>query len=132
VRAASYSSKPVEKYFEASGQVLVVIQLEGREAIRNLDSILEVEGIDILFIGPYDLSQSLGHPGKTDHPDVIAAMSGIVKKASAMGRIIGTFTETPAGARRWKEAGVQYLSYSVDVGIFTAACRQLVSDLSNL
>jgi 4-hydroxy-2-oxoheptanedioate aldolase len=132
VRAADYSSLPAEQYFEQAGQVLVVIQLEGTEAIKNIDGILEVDGIDIIFIGPYDLSQSMGLPGRTDHPDVIRAMRKIVDKAAAKGRTVGTFTETPGVARKWKDAGVQYLSYSVDVGIFTSACRDLVSNLSKL
>ena len=132
VRAAEYSSKPSEQYFKDANQALLIIQLEGKEAINNLDGILEVDGIDIIFIGPYDLSQSLGHPGKTDHPEVIGAMKGIVEKASSGKRVIGTFTDTPQSAGIWKNAGVQYLSYSVDVGIFTSACKKLVADLTNL
>ena len=132
VRAAAYSSTAAEQYFINANQSLLIIQLEGKEAIDNLDNMLGVEGIDILFIGPYDLSQSLGHPGDTDHPEVIGIMRKIVEKARAKGKMLGTFTDTFESAKKWKDAGIQYLSYSVDVGIFTDACKNLVSSLSRL
>jgi 4-hydroxy-2-oxoheptanedioate aldolase len=130
VRAADYSSMPRDDYFKKANEILVVIQLEGKEAISDIDNIMKVEGIDILFIGPYDLSQSLGVPGQVSHPLVIEAMNDIVKKARALGIVVGTFTDTPQLADMWKKAGIQYISYSVDVGIFTNACSQIVKDLN--
>ena len=60
----------------------------------NLDEILEVEGIDVLFIGPYDLSQSLVSPGDVTNPKVIEQMEYIVK-AKANGIVVGTFIDEP-------------------------------------
>lgn len=128
VRAANYSSLPREEYFSNANEILFIIQVEGKEAIQNIDNILKVEGIDIVFIGPYDLSQSLGVPGQVNHPIVIEAMNNIVKRARDLGVVVGTFTDTSQSVVLWKEAGVQYISYSVDVGIFTNACTQLVKD----
>jgi 4-hydroxy-2-oxoheptanedioate aldolase len=130
VRAANYSSLPREEYFRKANDILIIIQIEGKDAILDLDNILKVKGIDIVFIGPYDLSQSLGVPGQVSHPKVIEAMNDIVKRARALGIVVGTFTDTPQLADLWKKAGVQYISYSVDVGIFTNACSQLVKDLN--
>jgi len=130
VRAANYSSMPREVYFKNANDILIIIQLEGKEAILDIDNILKVEGIDIIFIGPYDLSQSLGVPGQVTHPLVIEAMNDIVKRACALGIVVGTFTDTPQLAEMWRKAGVQYISYSVDVGIFTNACSQLVKELN--
>ena len=132
VRAANYSSMPREEYFSKANEALVIIQLEGKEAIRDIDNILMVDGIDIIFIGPYDLSQSLGVPGQISHPSVIEAMNDIVKRARAKDIVVGTFTDTLQSAEIWKNAGVQYISYSVDVGIFTNACAQLVKDLRSI
>ena len=129
VRAANYSSLPREDYFRKANEILIIIQLEGKEAILDIDNILKVEGIDIIFIGPYDLSQSLGVPGQVSHPLVIEAMNDIVKRACSLGIVVGTFTDTLQSAEMWKKAGVQYISYSVDVGIFTSACSQLVKEL---
>ena len=132
VRAADYSSIPAGEYFRKANNCLVILQIEGKIALSNLDEILDVEGIDILFIGPFDLSQSLGHPGETDHPEVMAAMKKIVEKAAARGIVTGTFTHTPDAVRKWKDAGVQYISYSVDTGIFTDACHALVSQFKGM
>jgi 4-hydroxy-2-oxoheptanedioate aldolase len=129
VRAANYSSMPRDEYFKTANETLVIIQLEGIKAINDLDRILQVKGIDIIFIGPYDLSQSLKLPGQVNHPAVVSTMENIVKQAKEAGILVGTFTDTPEAAALWKKAGVQYLSYSVDVGIFTDACKQLVYQL---
>lgn len=131
VRAAKYSSMPREDYFRKANEILVIIQLEGKEAILDLDNILKVEGIDIIFIGPYDLSQSLGLPGQIGHPLVLETMNKIVTKARTSGKVVGTFTDSLQSAIMWKKAGVQYVSYSVDVGIFTTACSQIVLDLKS-
>jgi 4-hydroxy-2-oxoheptanedioate aldolase len=132
VRAAAYSSIPKDQYFTQANETLVILQLEGREAIENLDEILQVEGIDILFIGPYDLSQSMGVPGQVDHPGVTGHMETIVRKARERGMVVGTFTDTLESARRWKAAGIQYISYAVDVAIFMDACRDLLKQLRGL
>jgi 4-hydroxy-2-oxoheptanedioate aldolase len=125
VRAADYSAVSGPEYFRKANEALIIIHLEGREAIQNLDTILEVDGIDVLFIGPYDLSQSLGLPGQVDAPGVVDAMRSIVERARARNRVVGTFTDTFEQARVWRAAGVQYLSYSVDVGLFVDACRRV-------
>jgi len=129
VRAARYSSIPREEYFRSANNALVILQLEGKKAIDNIDEILDVEGIDIIFIGPYDLSQSMGYPGQVSHPEVIKEMKQIVDKAKKRDLVVGTFTDTMDSVKLWKEAGVQYISYSVDVGIFTEACADVIDKL---
>lgn len=131
VRAADYSSLDRFAYFRQANEAVLVLQLEGSEAIRNLDSILEVEGFDIIFIGPYDLSQSLGVAGQIDHPLVAEKMVEIIGKCQAKGVAVGTFVDTIENAIRWKAAGVNYLAYSVDVGIFYEQCRNIRSTVLN-
>lgn len=126
VRAAGYSTMDRYEYFKTANDTLVILQLEGREALHNLSEIMTVEGVDILFIGPYDLSQSLGVPGQVDHPSVVEKMMDIVKSAREKNIVVGTFLDTHEHIVRWKAAGVQYLSYSVDVGLFADACRDIV------
>lgn len=129
VRAAHYSAYDRKEYFaHANASTLVIIQLEGQQAFENLDEILSVPGIDIIFIGPYDLSQSLGIPGKTTHPKVIEQMREIVLRTKERGIATGTFTDTPETMKIWLDARVQYISYSVDIGIFYEACTKLVKD----
>ena len=114
VSAADYSAKDRNEYFKSSKDLLVILQLEGVQAISNLDEILEVEGIDIIFIGPYDLSQSLGVPGDIKNPKVLNAMINIVEKAKEKNIVVGTFTDDYEMVTKWKHMGVQYISYSTD------------------
>ena len=125
VRAADYSAMNRNAFFEDSKNVIIILQLEGIDAIKNLDEILDVEGIDIIFIGPYDLSQSLGLPGQVNNPVVVNEMKKIVSKAKDKNIAIGTFVDTFEDLKMWKELGLQYLSYSVDIGIFMDTCRDL-------
>lgn len=132
VKAANYSSMPKTDYFKnANNDTGTIIHLEGKEALAHFDEIAEVEGIDVLFLGPYDLSQSLGCPGQVDHPDVVNLMKEIVEKANKRGKIIGTFVESVNSAKTWIDLGVKYISYSVDVGIYYESCKQIVHEINN-
>jgi 4-hydroxy-2-oxoheptanedioate aldolase len=126
VRAANYSSMDRFRYFKEANETVIVLQLEGQEAIENIDRILEVEGIDIVFIGPYDLSQSLGVIGEIDHPSVEEKMREIVDKSLQRGVAVGTFVDTFENADKWRNAGIKYIAYSVDMGIFYEKCSEIV------
>lgn len=130
VKGADYSLKEKGRYFSEQNQGVNIIHIEGREGIEVLPEIIDMEGIDIFFIGPYDLSQSLGVPGEVNHPRVLAEIEFIVKKCSEKGKYTGIFTDTVATARKYRELGVKYISYSVDVGIFAQACSRIVSEFS--
>ena len=73
----------------ANAQSLVCIQLEHAEALRNIDAILAVEGIDVFFIGPSDLSQSMGYPGNPKAPPVASAITDALARISKAGRTPG-------------------------------------------
>lgn len=106
---------------------LVVVQVEGTEGIEALDQILEVEGLDVVFLGPYDLSQAVGRPGRVEDPEVVALMRDAVARIEAAGLAAGTYSDHPEGARRWMEIGVRYQCLSVDVGIFLHGARSMIS-----
>jgi 4-hydroxy-2-oxoheptanedioate aldolase len=129
VRAAQYSGVSSDNYFENANKTQIIIQVEGLQAIENIESILQVNGFDILFIGPYDLSQSLGVPGKISHPKVISAMKNLIKKAKEAQKYIGVFIDTIDNAMIWRDMGVHYLAYSVDVGIYFSACKSVVNEI---
>ena len=130
VRAAGYSATDRYEYFAQANDTVLILQLEGMDAVKNVDEILSVPGVDIIFIGPYDLSQSLGIPGEVDNPRVVEAMRTIVERCVRSRVTVGTFVDTIESARKWREAGVRYLCYSVDVGLFTEKCRDVVQSLS--
>jgi len=74
---------------QANEQSLVCVQFEHRAAIDNADEILAVDGVDVFFIGPSDLSQSMGHPGNAAHPDVAGAIDATLAKITAAGHCSG-------------------------------------------
>ena len=93
--------------------------------LSDIDEIIELDGLDVLFIGPYDLSQSLGVPGQIDNPKVIEAISLIVQKSRSRNVIVGSFCDTIADAKRMSSLGIEYIAYSVDMNILSSACKEL-------
>lgn len=129
VRAANYSAKDRFQYFQDANDTILVLQIEGQEGIEALPEILEVPGIDVIFIGPYDLSQSLGVVGQIDHPLVEQKMLEIVELCREKNILVGTFTDTIQNARKWRKLGVNYIAHSVDMGIFHDAIKGLITDI---
>jgi 4-hydroxy-2-oxoheptanedioate aldolase len=128
VRAAQYTSIDKFSYFKkANEETMVIIHIEGEEGVKNIDEILTVEGIDVIFLGPYDLSQSLGVPGQVDHPKVVKMMEKVIKQATANGKAVGTFVDDVETGKKWIELGVKYISYSVDVGMIYEKCKEIVN-----
>ncbi len=121
VRAAQFGETDKAAYFEAANEALVVLQVEGVEGVENIDAILAVPGFDVLFVGPYDLSQSAGRPGEVEAPEVRALIDRIAAAAAAAGKTLGIFCDTTAALARYRAMGVPYLSYSVDVSLFREA-----------
>lgn len=129
VRAAEYSSMDRYEYFNIANESLIILQLEGEEAINNLDEILSIDGIDVIFIGPYDLSQSLGLGGQVEHPLVEGKMKEIISKCTEKDICIGTFSDTIENANKWVDLGVKYMAYSVDVGLFYEQCKSVLGSI---
>jgi len=130
VRAANYSSLDKFKYFQsANEETMIIAHIEGVEGINNLDEILSVPGIDVIFIGPYDLSQSLGMPGQVSHSLVVKKMKEVVIKCRENDIAVGTFADDIQTAKKWISLGIQYMSFSVDVGILYEVSKQIVEKL---
>ncbi|MBC2603646.1 HpcH/HpaI aldolase family protein [Puniceicoccus vermicola] len=125
VRAAGHSSTEKQEYFANAADITVIAQVEGTEGLSNLDEILEVPGVDMIFVGVYDLSQSLGMTGKTESPEVLAALQTVAEKCAAKNIPVGTFVESVETARKYRDMGIHYLCYAVDVGILMSACQSL-------
>jgi 4-hydroxy-2-oxoheptanedioate aldolase len=94
---------------QANAETLVVIQVETREAIENLDAILAVDGVDIVFLGPTDLSTSLGYPGEPNRAEVQEVIGGLIERIHAAGLASGTVAYDSAAIARVKQRGVQFI-----------------------
>lgn len=129
VRAADYAEKEKAAYFSEANESLVIVQLEGAEAIQNVATIIDTEGIDVLFVGPYDLSQSMGVPGQIRHEKVVQAMKEIVEQASQKGVATGIFCDEPEQVQHWRSLGVSYISYSVDIHLLSSHLKNLKKQL---
>jgi len=127
-RAARYFAEGARIFDRLNAEQMVIVHVEGAEGLENLDGIIGVPGLDVIFLGPYDLSQSLGIPGQIQDPRVVDRMREATEKITAAGLTVGTFADTPEAARRWSEAGVQYVSLSVDTGIYLRGCRSMVQE----
>lgn len=126
-RSACYGADTGENYFTAAQDTMVMIQAEGAKAIENIDAILDVAGIDVIFVGPYDLSASLGIIGQIEHPKICSAIQEIVRKADAKGVKVGCFANDAAMARRWRDLGVRFIGYSCDMNIFFEGAKRDVA-----
>ena len=105
---------------------IVVIHIEGVPGLENLEEVVQVPGIDVVFLGPYDLSQSMGIPGQINDPRVVQGMEKAVKIIRDSGKAAGTFANDATASKRWTDVGVQYIALGCDVGIFGDACKALV------
>lgn len=132
VRAASYRAYDTPEYLAVNNaDTVIVAQVEGREGIANLEAILQVEGVDVAFIGPYDLSQSLGIPGQVKHSQVREAMVRAIRLAEKNGKHIGTYCDNVETALEYRRLGVSYLTVSIDAYIFLSAARLMMSKLTS-
>ncbi|MGZ8204193.1 MAG: HpcH/HpaI aldolase family protein [Burkholderiales bacterium] len=109
-RAAVYDAHgTLADYVKAANDAtLIAIQLEDEPAIENIDELLRVDGIDVFFIGPSDLSQAMGHPGNPRAPRVAEAIDTSFRKMRAAGRIPGT-PATAENVREVLDKGVRYV-----------------------
>ena len=114
----------------AAKQICVLIQVETGEALGQLEQIAGVSGVDGVFIGPSDLSASMGHLGNPAHADVQAAIKGAVDPIRAAGKAAGILATSVPDAKRYLEWGYQFVACNVDVRIFVQGLDALRTEMS--
>ncbi len=125
-RAGLYGAGEMGITDKMNQESLIVVQVEGKRGVENIEKIVKVSHIDVIFLGPYDLSQSLGIPGQVRDPRVVNLMQSAVNTIRSAGKVAGTFADNPEVAKQWIDTGVQYVGMGVDVSIFRQACEALV------
>jgi 4-hydroxy-2-oxoheptanedioate aldolase len=112
---ADYSLAPgLEHIRHANQECFVVVQIEDREAVECIEEIAAVPGIDLLFVGPADLSISYGVPMQFDHPALRSARQRVAAAAAASGKAWGTITGTAEAAQRAIDEGAQFITCGND------------------
>ncbi len=125
-RANDYGMRIDDEFEKANENILVAVQIEHIEAVKNIDEILGVPGIDAVFIGPYDLSASMGLAGQFDHPDYVTALGEIqaaCEHHKAISGIHVVSVDPEEGKARLAE-GYQLLSYSLDITMLASTCKK--------
>jgi 4-hydroxy-2-oxoheptanedioate aldolase len=96
-------------------------------ALKNLEAICAVDGVDGVFIGPADLAASMGHRGRLGDPEVLAAIEQAIRTIRASGKAAGSLSVDAALARRWLELGVDFIAVGVDTVLLAQATRALAA-----
>lgn len=109
-RAASYLK-------EADQQVCLLVQAETPAAIDRIPEIAAIDGVDGIFVGPSDLSASMGHIGNPQHPEVQRAIELAAKRISDAGKASGILTSVEADARRYIDWGYRFVAVGTDIGL---------------
>lgn len=112
---------------EANTQVCLLVQAETRAALDNLDAIVATEGVDGVFIGPADLSASLGHVGNPGHKEVQAAIDDTIRRIVKGGKAAGILTPDEALARHYLELGATFVAVGLDNNLLARATSQLAA-----
>jgi 2-keto-3-deoxy-L-rhamnonate aldolase RhmA len=128
-RAGMYGAAGTQITQEMNRQSLVIVQVEGKEGVENIEAIASTPELDGIFLGPYDLSQSLGIPGRVRDPQVISLMQQCVSTIRQSSKFVGTYADNPAIAKEWSDLGVQLIAVGVDVVVFCKACQSLAEQI---
>ena len=103
--------------------------VEGAEGIRNLDEIAAVAGVDAIFLGPVDISASMGRPNQPEHPDVVDALADLFARCAANGTVCGVYAPNAAAAARWFNRGAVFVAASADVAMILGAFERLAVEI---
>lgn len=129
-RAHGYGLNFKEYLEKANAETLIVIQIEHFEGVNNISEILEVKGIDVIFIGPYDLSASFGVTGQVEHPLVKVAIEKVEKACTKAGIPMGYFGTTPEAVKPYlQNENYQLIACGTDSGFLIEKGKSVLGEL---
>lgn len=132
IRASRYGSESKAYQERIDAALLVICQIETAEAAARAYDIAEVEGVDMIFIGPSDLSATLGHLGELDHPEVRKAIAGIEQGVKRAGKLLGGLPTPGRSAEELFAAGYDLVLADGDVRLLRNGARASVASLNRL
>jgi 4-hydroxy-2-oxoheptanedioate aldolase len=124
-RVAGYAKR-------AEAEICLLVQVETRQSLDRIEDIAAVDGVDGIFIGPGDLSASLGHPGELFHPEVVAAVEGAIARVKAAGKPAGVLTYDLDFARRCMAIGSLFTAVGADLSILMRGVERLAGEFKDL
>jgi len=119
-----YRAGSPEFFAQANEEIAVILLLETEKAFENLDDIVSVPGVDVAWMGHYDLTVSMGIPAQFDHPRLLAAMDALVAACRKHGVAPGFLPPSPESAVHWIDKGFRAISLGSDIGVFLDGVRK--------
>lgn len=112
-------------------EILIIVEIEEQEALRQHEAIASVDGVDVVFIGPFDLSISLGIPGETNHPKLREAVARVIAACGRAGIAAGIPSDESSFERLLKE-GIRFLNYGGDLFFIQDACQRAMQSFRQI
>lgn len=131
-RALGYGYGIADYVARANDEIAVIVQAEHIDAVHNIEAIAATPGVDALFVGPFDLSLSMGKAGQVDHPDVVAAISTVEAAGRAHGLPLGYFGVTPDAVQGWMQRGFTLIACGVDMMMLGTKAREVLARLHSI
>jgi len=113
----------------ANRGIAVIVQLETAQAVGQIEAIAAVAGVDALFLGPADLSASMGYVGQFTHPAVMEAMTHVVQRCKAWGKPVGTIGSTVGAVAQYRAIGFDYVAIASDLGLLMQGAQAAIAAL---
>lgn len=132
VRATGFGKDFNAYYAQSNDEILGVMQVESPEALLHLDEIAAMDGVDVLFIGPADLSMSLGIFGQFDHPIFVNAVNATIAAAERAGKATGILLFNPDDYARYFELGIRMIACGADATFVAEGSRTMASRLQQI
>lgn len=119
VPSSKYKNNGTSWNEEMNSNLITGINVEGEEAIRNIDDILDIKELDIIFVGLFDLSKAMGIPGDVNHQKVVDKLKNVVKLCKGKSISIGTIATSPDHMNFLIKLGVNFIVYMVDMNVLS-------------
>jgi 4-hydroxy-2-oxoheptanedioate aldolase len=130
-RAGGYGSN-FRPYMAGAAALVTIVQIESPAAVENADAIAAVDGVDVLFVGPSDLSHSMGMLGNFKHPDFVAAIRRTAAAASSHGKHCGLLLPAPGDFKKYYDLGYRFMASGSDAVLLNNAARALVEGIRSV
>lgn len=130
-RAGGYSYENSQALIRSGNEnTLIAVHVEGREAIANISDFLAVKELDIIFIGLFDISKALGIPGQVKDPKVQEILISLAEQINKAGKYPGTIATDADELEKFINAGIKYITYSVDCEMLGRSYKKAVADFN--
>lgn len=132
VRATQFAQNFDTYYQNSHENILGIVQIETLEVLNHLDAVAQTDGVDVLFIGPADLSMELGIFGQFDHPKFLETLEKIVKAANDAGKSTGILFFNPDDYQKYRKMGIRLIACGADATFVAEGARNLAGKLKSL